>query len=67
MSFKVFVRNWWKENPNWPNGLEPDSTATKTTLVKRVETEKEAREICKRYNDTHEAGRLSRKAEYTEN
>ena len=61
--YTVFVRNWWKENPAWPNGLEPDSTATKTTLATGL-SEKEARKMCKEYNDTHEPGRLSRKAEY---
>jgi len=60
----VFVRNWWKDNPKWPNGLEPDSGASKRVIA-TVDTEDEAREICKQYNLTHEPGRLSRKAEYT--
>jgi hypothetical protein len=63
VSFTVFVRNWWKENPSWPNGLEPDSTAEKTVLAFNL-TESDARAMCKEYNDTHEPGRLSRKAEY---
>jgi hypothetical protein len=66
MSYKVFTRTWWRNNPNYPNGLEP-CAGRKTTLVKRVETEEEARAICKRYNDSHNPGRLSRKAEYEEN
>ncbi len=63
--YKIFVRNWWKKNPAWPNGLEPDATARKTTIAKDIETETEARDICKEYNTTHKPGRLSRKAEYT--
>ena len=63
MAYKVFVRNWWKHNPSWPNGREPDPTAQKTTLGV-YDTEEEARERCRAYNDTHEPGKLSRKAEY---
>lgn len=64
--YTVFVRNWWKENPNWPDGLEPDPTARKHTIAKRIKTEEEARAIAQEYNRTHNPGRLSRKAEYTE-
>tara|TARA_R110001606_G_scaffold92265_3_gene205320 strand:- start:649 stop:846 length:198 start_codon:yes stop_codon:yes gene_type:complete len=62
--YKVFIRNWWKKNPKWHNGLEPDPTARKTTLT-WVNTEEEAREIAQEYNATHKPGILSRKAEYT--
>ena len=62
--YRVFVRNWWKNNPNRPNGLEP-GPGRKTTLD-WVYTEQEARQMCKEYNDTHDPGRLSRKAEYME-
>jgi len=63
--YKVFTRTWWKNNPQWPNGLEP-CAGRKTTIAKGIQTEQEARAICKRYNDNHNPGRLSRKAEYTE-
>ena len=63
--YKVFVRDWWRNNPAWPNGLEP-SAGRKTTIKKNVKTEAEARAICKQYNATHAPGRLSRKAEYEE-
>lgn len=65
--YKVFVRNWWKvtEDPAWPNGLEPDPTATKYSLG-QVPSEHEARALCHQYNSTHAPGRLSRKAEYEE-
>lgn len=62
--FRVFTRNWWKLNSECPNGLEPDSTARKTTIADRIETEEDARMIAKEWNKTHDAGRLSRKAEY---
>lgn len=64
--YAVFVRNWWKYNPDWPNGLEPDGTANKRYIARRVKSGEEARSICKQYNRTHKPGRLSRKAEYEE-
>lgn len=64
--YKVFVRNWWKPNPSWPNGLEPDTRARKHTLATNIATEAEAQAIAREYNQTHDAGRLSRKAEYDE-
>ena len=65
MTYRVFVRNWWKDNPSWPNGLEPDPTAEREDLGE-VDTEEEARALCREYNSTHEPGRYSRKAEYEE-
>ena len=63
MSYRVFVRNWWKRNPNYPGGLEP-CPGRKTVIRRRVDTAEEARRICREYNDTHDPGRLSRKAEF---
>lgn len=64
--YTVFVRNWWKVNKNWPGGLEPDPRARKTVLRRNL-TEEEARQACKEYNNSHNPGKLSRKAEYTSN
>ncbi len=64
--YKIFVRNWWKNNPDWPNGLEPNPGARKTTLKRGIKTESEARDFCLVYNANHKPGRLSRKAEYME-
>ena len=61
--FKVFTRNWWKKNPSWPGGREPDAGARKRTLG-YVETEEEAIAMCREYNTTHSPGELSRKAEW---
>ena len=65
MAYRVFTRNWWKENPSWPDGLEPH-LGRKKILREGVETEEEARKICKEYNDNNSPGRLSRKAEFEE-
>ena len=61
--YKIFTRTFWKENKDWPNGLEP-SLGRKTTIA-YAKTEEEAKYICRQYNQSHPAGRLSRKAEYT--
>ena len=63
MKFRVFVRNWWKENPAWLNGLEPEGAGIKRYIAK-CDTEDEARAICRKHNETHDPGRYSRKAEY---
>jgi len=62
--YRIFTRTWWKDNPTWPDGLEPHP-GRKTTIA-RAYTEEEARSICKRWNAAHKPGRLSRKAEYEE-
>lgn len=64
-TYKVFTRNWWKSNPAWPNGLEPDASGQKKTL-RRGLTLKEARAFCEEYNRNNKPGKLSRKAEFTE-
>lgn len=61
-TFRVFTRTWWRRNPAWPGGREPGA-GRKTTLARRC-TEEEARRMCKQYNDAHDPGFLSRKAEY---
>jgi len=62
MLYRVFVRNWWRNNPNWPNGLEP-SPGQKRYIARNVSYD-EARTICSQYNETHKPGRFSRKAEF---
>lgn len=63
--YRVFTRTWWRNNPNWPQGLEPCAGA-KRTLRRNVKTQEEARAICAAWNAAHKPGRLSRKAEYEE-
>lgn len=68
--YVVFSRRWWKENPAWPNGLEPDSRAPKTKHA-TCETEAEARGLCRELNATENLTarqrRLGVKFEYTSN
>ena len=71
--FEVFHRTWWANNwertengeLKWTDGLEP-CVGEETVIARHVATEDDARAICKQWNDTHEAGRLSRKAEFWE-
>jgi hypothetical protein len=76
VSYKVFVRNWWRIETVFVQGgcpstggapshrFVPDPGARKTTIATHC-TEEEARAICEEYAATHEPGLLSRKAEYT--
>ena len=63
--YRCFTRTWWTENPKWPDGLEP-RCGQRYTIARNINTEEEARRICRNYNDTHDPGRLSKKAEYEE-
>lgn len=64
--YTVFIRNWWKVNKTWPEGLEPDPHARKTVLRRNLSHD-EAVQCCKDYNTNHNPGKLSRKAEFTSN
>ena len=61
--YKIFTRNWWRKEKGQ---LVPDPGARWKTLGYAA-TEEEARAMCKEYNDNHNPGELSRKAEYTSN
>jgi hypothetical protein len=61
-TYDVFVRDWWRENSGWPNGLEP--CAGRKRYLAHGLSEAEARALCAEYAKTHKPGRLSRKAEY---
>jgi len=62
--YNVYTRNWWKPNPKWPNGLEPNAGGRRYYVAKGVATESEARSIAQEYNRNHNPGKLSRKAEF---
>lgn len=62
-TYSVFVRNWWKRNPSYPDGLEP-GTGRKKYLARSLESESAARDMARVYNLNHKPGKLSRKAEY---
>ena len=61
-TYTVFVRTWWRNNPSWPNGLEP--YAGKRRTLRRNLSYSEAREMCRQWNATHKPGRFTRKAEF---
>lgn len=73
--YTVFHREWWKENPAWPNGLEPHIGESRK--IGEADTEEEAREMCRTWNDTRKQRfggaafkrmeRLSDKAEFENN
>jgi len=63
--FRVFTRTWWKENPDWPEGLEP-CMGNKSTVT-RTFTEEQARAYCEQENRkrrTPKKERLGWKHEY---
>ena len=62
MMFRCFTRTWWKENADWPNGLEPAPGAKRYKGT--FSTEQEAREFCQDWNSRHKPGRLSLKCEF---
>lgn len=65
MSYTVFHRTWWKRNPNWPEGREPGMG--KRHFIAKAWSEEEARQLCREWNQSHDPGLLSDKAEYEEN
>ena len=62
--YNVFVRNWYRRNPAWPGGREPGAGPKR--YLRRSVTYDDARAICREYNDSHNPGLLSRKAEFEE-
>lgn len=62
--YTVFTRTWWRENPDYPEGLEPHLGRKK--FLAGADTAEEARKIAQEWNRNNNPGRLSRKAEFTE-
>ena len=60
-SWAVFQRTWWRYAFGTPNGIEPG--AGKKHYLARQCTYDEARRIAFDYNQSHDPGPLSRKAE----
>lgn len=67
MKYNVFTRDFWKpaESPGWPQNREPFAGAPKTYLAEEVSYAR-ARAMCAAWNDTHEPGPMSNKAEFEE-
>lgn len=64
-NYIVFTRTWWKTNPNYPNGLEPNLGRKK--VLRRGLTRDEARQMCTEWNSNNNPGKLSRRAEFESN
>jgi len=68
MKYTIFIRNLWKENRDWPNGLEPDGPARKRKIG-TADTTEEAREKCAEWMATHQFSKQERRlrlaAEFT--
>ena len=68
--YRVFRRTWWKENPDWPGGLEPCPGKKRYIPHARFNTIEEARAYCKKRNKeqklTEREKRLSLKFEFEE-
>ena len=47
----MFTRSWWKDNPEWPNGLEP-CAGEKEYTGHIWETEEQAIAYCNGFNET---------------
>ncbi len=61
-TWEIFTRTWWRDNPEWPNGLEP--CAGSGRKIGTASTIEGARLMCREWNASHHPGRLSRKAEF---
>ena len=61
VSYRVFVRNWWRYEDG--RFRVPHPEAKKTTLASHM-TYEEAQRMAHAYNATHVPGPLSRKAEF---
>ena len=64
--YTIFKRAWWREEKDryGMKKLVPNPGARRITIA-HVETEAEARQWCKEWNDSHDPGKTSIKAEYT--
>lgn len=69
--YDCFQRTFWKENLDWPNGLEPHAgkknyrfRETASSSTQAFLTEQEAIDFCTVWNENNAAGRYSLKAEF---
>lgn len=62
VTYTVFVRDWWHYDAR--GKLQPCGATDPETLATGL-TWAEARAMCDEYNESHDPGPLSRKAEFT--
>jgi hypothetical protein len=62
--YRCFTRTWWRVNPGWPNGLEPEMGKRRYTGHPEFKTVGEAIAYCKAWNKAHKPRKLSRKCEF---
>ena len=56
MAYRVFRRNWWKDKAC----TRPVDRLARGTTIKRVQTEEEAREVCRQFNTDCNGERVQR-------
>ena len=63
--YVIFHRRWWKANPSWPDGLEPE--ASRPRIIREVVGDIEtARAACRERQAVNPPGKFSDKAEFQE-
>ena len=63
--YVIFHRRWWKANPSWPDGLEPE--ASRPRIIREVVGDIEtARAACGEWQAVNPPGKFSDKAEFQE-
>ncbi len=60
--YEVFTRTWWRENPEWPGGLEPE--VGNPVVIKIAHKRSDARAFCKKWNHMNPPCRHGRMAEF---
>jgi hypothetical protein len=61
--YDVFIRTWWKYEYKNGNQVKVPHVGRKSFIARRVLLER-ARQLCEDYNNSHNPGPLSRKAEF---
>lgn len=56
MAYRVFSARWWADK----NNTKPVSTPRRTKTIRIVETEDEARELCRQHNTDSLGNRVER-------
>jgi hypothetical protein len=66
MTYTIFIRAWWNiKKDRYSQTVKSPAIGARRTIIAHTNSEEEARAICKQYNETHNPGPRSIKAEYT--